>query len=160
MLLTNNPANCLAHFSLVAFCFWFTADCGDHVVCINTGKIAMPGDEWLKRVYFEHTGFAGGGSWTLAYELHEKDRTKVKHSNSCNFPMNSTSNLYFRNNADHVVRSLWCNENKPAATIHNVSLAFNPWFKYTRGDTGKHKQPAETSTSHTKTYRSIRRRDD
>lgn len=54
------------------------ADCGDHVVVINTGKIAMPGDEWLKRVYFEHTGFAGGGLWTLAYELHEKDKTKVQ----------------------------------------------------------------------------------
>lgn len=38
----------------------------------------MPGDEWLKRVYFEHTGFSGGGSWTLAHELHEKDKTKVK----------------------------------------------------------------------------------
>lgn len=47
------------------------------MVVINTSKIAMPGDEWSKRVYFHHTGYAGGATWTLAHELHEKDKTKV-----------------------------------------------------------------------------------
>lgn len=37
----------------------------------------MPGDEWIKRVYFHHTGYPGGASWTLAWELHEKDPTMV-----------------------------------------------------------------------------------
>lgn len=55
----------------------FVADTGDHVVAINTAKIALPGDEWTKRVYFHHTGYAGGATWTLAHELHEKDKTKV-----------------------------------------------------------------------------------
>lgn len=53
------------------------ADCGDHVVAINTGTVSMPGEEWSKRVYFTHTGYAGGKSWTLAYDLHKRDRTKV-----------------------------------------------------------------------------------
>jgi len=53
------------------------ADCGDHVVCINTAKIALPGDEWTKRVYFHHTGYPGGATWTLAWELHEKNRKLV-----------------------------------------------------------------------------------
>ncbi|XP_031623214.1 39S ribosomal protein L13, mitochondrial [Contarinia nasturtii] len=53
------------------------SDCGDHVVVINTSKIALPGDEWTKRVYLHHTGYAGGATWTLAHELHEKDKTKV-----------------------------------------------------------------------------------
>lgn len=44
---------------------------------MNTSKIALPGDEWVKRVYFHHTGYAGGASWTLAHDLHEKDNTKV-----------------------------------------------------------------------------------
>lgn len=39
--------------------------------------IALPGDEWKKRVYFHHTGYPGGASWTLAYQLHEKDPTLV-----------------------------------------------------------------------------------
>lgn len=52
-------------------------DCGDHVVLINTSEIALPGNEWKKRVYFHHTGYAGGASWTLAWELHEKDPTII-----------------------------------------------------------------------------------
>ncbi|XP_062546591.1 large ribosomal subunit protein uL13m [Armigeres subalbatus] len=52
-------------------------DCGDHVVVINTAEIALPGDEWKKRVYFHHTGYPGGASWTLAWELHEKDPTQI-----------------------------------------------------------------------------------
>lgn len=56
----------------------FADDCGDHVVCINTARIALPGDEWTKRVYFHHTTYAGGASWTLAWELHEKDKKMVR----------------------------------------------------------------------------------
>ena len=59
-------------------CFCFTLDdCGDHVVIINSREIALRGDEWKKRVYFHHTGYPGGASWTLAWELHEKDPTMV-----------------------------------------------------------------------------------
>lgn len=53
------------------------ADCGDHVVAINTKQIALPGDEWKKRAYFHHTGYAGGATWTLAWQLHEKDPTII-----------------------------------------------------------------------------------
>ncbi|XP_075215090.1 mitochondrial ribosomal protein L13 [Lycorma delicatula] len=53
------------------------ADCGDHVVVINSKEIAMRGDEWRKRAYYHHTGYAGGGSYTLAWELHDKDPTMV-----------------------------------------------------------------------------------
>ncbi|KAF7284360.1 mitochondrial ribosomal protein L13 [Rhynchophorus ferrugineus] len=52
-------------------------DCGDHVIIINSGEIALPGDEWKKRVYFHHTGYPGGASWTLAWELHTKDPTMI-----------------------------------------------------------------------------------
>jgi len=47
-----------------------SSDCGDHVVAINTKHIAMHCIEWEKRVYFHHTGFPGGASWTTAVELH------------------------------------------------------------------------------------------
>ncbi|KAJ8912918.1 hypothetical protein NQ315_017248 [Exocentrus adspersus] len=53
------------------------SQCGDVVVVINSADIALPGDEWKKRVYFHHTGYPGGASWTLAWELHEKDPTMV-----------------------------------------------------------------------------------
>ncbi|XP_063698488.1 large ribosomal subunit protein uL13m [Culicoides brevitarsis] len=51
--------------------------CGDHVVCINTKDIALPGTEWTKRAYFHHTGYPGGATWTLAWELHTKDKTMI-----------------------------------------------------------------------------------
>ncbi|XP_049788390.1 39S ribosomal protein L13, mitochondrial [Schistocerca cancellata] len=52
-------------------------DCGDHVVVINSKDIALPGNEWQKRAYFHHTGYPGGASWTLAWELHNKDPTMI-----------------------------------------------------------------------------------
>lgn len=50
---------------------------GDQVVVINTQDIALPGDEWKKRAYFHHTGYPGGATWTLAWELHSKDPTMI-----------------------------------------------------------------------------------
>ncbi|KAL6438941.1 hypothetical protein ACFW04_003765 [Cataglyphis niger] len=52
-------------------------DCGDHVVVINSKEIALCGDEWRKRVYFHHTTYHGGATWTLAWELHNKDPTLI-----------------------------------------------------------------------------------
>lgn len=52
-------------------------DCGDHVIVMNSKDIAMRGDEWQRRVYFHHTGYHGGASWTLAWELHTKDPTMI-----------------------------------------------------------------------------------
>ncbi|XP_031849874.1 mitochondrial ribosomal protein L13 [Nomia melanderi] len=52
-------------------------ECGDHVIVINSKDIALRGDEWQKRVYFHHTGYHGGDTWTLAWELHSKDPTMI-----------------------------------------------------------------------------------
>uniref|UniRef100_A0A336MAA2 CSON012770 protein n=1 Tax=Culicoides sonorensis TaxID=179676 RepID=A0A336MAA2_CULSO len=51
--------------------------CGDQVVVINTKDIALPGNEWTKRAYFHHTGYPGGATWTLAWEMHTKDKTMI-----------------------------------------------------------------------------------
>ncbi|OQR77255.1 39S ribosomal protein L13 [Tropilaelaps mercedesae] len=52
-------------------------DSGDHVVVINCKEIAMPWYEWKFRMYYHHTDYAGGASWTSAWELHDKNPTKV-----------------------------------------------------------------------------------
>lgn len=59
-----------------------TNDCGDVVVAINTQEIALLGDEWRKRAYFHHTGYPGGASWTLAWQLHDKNPTMVSYLSS------------------------------------------------------------------------------
>lgn len=56
---------------------FFLAQCGDHVVIINSREIALPGEEWRWRVYFHNTGYAKGKSYTRAWELHDRDPTLV-----------------------------------------------------------------------------------
>ncbi|KAL3244065.1 hypothetical protein MRX96_019631 [Rhipicephalus microplus] len=53
-----------------------TSDCGDHVVVTNCSEIAMPWYEWKYRMYFHDTRFAGGRSWTPAWQVQDKDATK------------------------------------------------------------------------------------
>jgi large subunit ribosomal protein L13 len=36
------------------------ADCGDHVIVINADKVAVTGRKELQKVYYRHTGYAGG----------------------------------------------------------------------------------------------------
>jgi len=35
-------------------------DCGDHVVVINAGKVKFTGNKLKDKVYYKHTGYAGG----------------------------------------------------------------------------------------------------
>ena len=35
-------------------------DCGDHVVVINAGKVRLTGNTRADKVYYKHTGYAGG----------------------------------------------------------------------------------------------------
>lgn len=35
-------------------------DCGDHVVVINAGKVKFTGKKLSDKVYYKHTGYAGG----------------------------------------------------------------------------------------------------
>ncbi|XP_059486237.1 large ribosomal subunit protein uL13m [Neocloeon triangulifer] len=51
--------------------------CGDHVVVINCRHIALPGNEWRKRVFFHHQTYPGTATWTPAWEMHTRDPTMV-----------------------------------------------------------------------------------
>ena len=35
-------------------------DCGDHVIVINAEKIKMTGNKWNDKIYYTHSGYAGG----------------------------------------------------------------------------------------------------
>ena len=35
------------------------ADCGDHVIVINAGKIVLTGNKLEKKIYYHHTGYIG-----------------------------------------------------------------------------------------------------
>jgi large subunit ribosomal protein L13 len=35
-------------------------DCGDHVVVVNAGKVALTGSKLGQKIYYRHTGYPGG----------------------------------------------------------------------------------------------------
>ncbi|XP_018324022.1 39S ribosomal protein L13, mitochondrial [Agrilus planipennis] len=92
------------------------ADCGDHVVVINCSEIALPGDEWKKRVYFHHTGYPGGASWTLAWELHKKNPTLILKKAIYH---NMRGNLQRRYTMERL--HLFPNESVPDEVMKNIS---------------------------------------
>jgi large subunit ribosomal protein L13 len=48
-------------------------DCGDNVVVINAGKVALTGEKWYDKEYVRHTGFPGGQRFTTAEALLKKN---------------------------------------------------------------------------------------
>lgn len=52
-------------------------ECGDHVVVINSGQIALPNEEWKWRYFFHNTQWTGGVTWGSAWERHLQDPTFV-----------------------------------------------------------------------------------
>ncbi len=35
-------------------------DCGDHVIVVNAGKVRLTGNKRAQKIYYKHTGYAGG----------------------------------------------------------------------------------------------------
>lgn len=127
-------------FSGLSVIHWLLslADCGDHVVVINSQDIALRGDEWVKRVYFHHTGYHGGATWTLAWELHKKDPTLVRKSKKLFITVNVSSakfwskNFFNIRNIDRLQSGLSLATKESKQTSHDAAIAhfwkrWNSW---------------------------------
>ena len=56
-------------------------DCGDHVIVINAAKVVLSGKKLDQKVYYHHSGFAGGLKETKYRKLMaEKPEFAVKHA--------------------------------------------------------------------------------
>ena len=56
-------------------------DCGDHVIVINAAKVVLTGKKLDQKVYYHHSGFAGGLKETKYRKLlAEKPEFAVKHA--------------------------------------------------------------------------------
>ena len=56
-------------------------DCGDHVIVINAAKVVLSGKKLDQKVYYHHSGFAGGLKETKYRKLMaEKPDFAVKHA--------------------------------------------------------------------------------
>lgn len=56
-------------------------DCGDHVIVINAAKVVLSGKKLDQKVYYHHSGYAGGLKQTKYRKLMaEKPEFAVKHA--------------------------------------------------------------------------------
>ena len=56
-------------------------DCGDHVIVINAAKVVLTGKKLDQKVYYHHSGYAGGLKETKYRKLMaEKPEFAVKHA--------------------------------------------------------------------------------
>ena len=56
-------------------------DCGDHVIIINAAKVVLTGKKLDQKIYYLHSGFAGGLKQTKYRKLMaEKPEFAVKHA--------------------------------------------------------------------------------
>ena len=56
-------------------------DCGDHVIVINAAKVVLTGKKLDQKIYYHHSGFAGGLKQTKYRKLMaEKPEFAVKHA--------------------------------------------------------------------------------
>ncbi|XP_067936374.1 large ribosomal subunit protein uL13m-like [Watersipora subatra] len=53
------------------------ADCGDHVVVINSHHISMPDRFWRAWRHMKHLGYAGSFTSERAWQVHRKDPTQI-----------------------------------------------------------------------------------
>ena len=88
-------------------CFTPNMDCGDNVVIINAGKIALSGKKLDGKVYTRYTGYPGGQRTLTASELLVKDSTRlVRFALKGMLPKNRLGakllkNVYIYNGAEH-----------------------------------------------------------
>ena len=47
-------------------------DCGDYVIVVNAGKVALTGNKMDKKLYYNHSGYQGGLRVRKASEMVEK----------------------------------------------------------------------------------------
>tara|TARA_B110000003_G_C16593730_1_gene512844 strand:- start:756 stop:1211 length:456 start_codon:yes stop_codon:yes gene_type:complete len=74
------------------------ADCGDNVIIINAGKIAMTGKKMQERMIFSHSGYPGGQKRTSPSQMLAKDeRSVVRHAVKGMLPKNKLGAAILRN---------------------------------------------------------------
>ena len=74
------------------------ADCGDYVIILNAGKVAMTGKKMTDREIFSHTGYPGGQKRISPSEMIAKDETSVvRHAVRGMLPKNKLGAQILRN---------------------------------------------------------------
>ena len=82
-------------------------DCGDNVIVLNAGQVALSGNKWADKEYIWHTGYPGGQKSLTAEELQKKDSLRlIEHAVRGMLPKNRLGrtilkNLHVYEGSDH-----------------------------------------------------------
>lgn len=73
-------------------------DCGDNVIVLNAGQVALSGNKWADKEYIWHTGYPGGQKSLTAEELQKKDSLRlIEHAVRGMLPKNRLGRAILRN---------------------------------------------------------------
>ena len=73
-------------------------DCGDNVIVLNAGQVALSGNKWADKEYIWHTGYPGGQKSLTADELQKKDSLRlIEHAVRGMLPKNRLGRAILKN---------------------------------------------------------------
>lgn len=73
-------------------------DCGDNVIVLNAGQVALSGNKWADKEYIWHTGYPGGQKSLTAEELQKKDNLRlIEHAVRGMLPKNRLGRAILKN---------------------------------------------------------------
>ena len=73
-------------------------DCGDNVIVLNAGQVALSGNKWADKEYIWHTGYPGGQKSLTAEELQKKDTLRlIEHAVRGMLPKNRLGRAILKN---------------------------------------------------------------
>ena len=73
-------------------------DCGDNVIVLNAGQVALSGTKWADKEYIWHTGYPGGQKSLTAEELQKKDSLRlIEHAVRGMLPKNRLGRTILKN---------------------------------------------------------------
>ena len=73
-------------------------DCGDNVIVLNAGQVALSGNKWADKEYIWHTGYPGGQKSLTAEELQKKDSLRlIEHAVRGMLPKNRLGRANLKN---------------------------------------------------------------
>jgi len=73
-------------------------DCGDNVIVLNAGQVALLGNKWADKEYIWHTGYPGGQKSLTAEELQKKDSLRlIEHAVRGMLPKNRLGRAILKN---------------------------------------------------------------
>ena len=77
-------------------------DCGDNVIVLNAGQVALSGNKWADKEYIWHTGYPGGQKSLTAEELQKKDSLRlIEHAVRGMLPKNRLGRAILKNLHDY-----------------------------------------------------------